>query len=79
MGFDVRREGNLWSKRKRCSCCFTLLKRALTAKPEILVGGKATEKLLLRTGFAVGRSGLFFNLPLPSKSGVRGQTFCYTK
>lgn len=79
MGFDVGREGNLWSKRKRCSCCFTLLKRASTATPEIPVGGKATEKLLLRTGFAVGGAGLFFNLHLPSKSGVRRQTFCYTK
>lgn len=73
MGFDVGRGGNLWSRRKRRFCCFALLKRAPTAKPEILVREKATEKLfLLRTGFAVGRAGLFFNLHLPSKGRVRG-------
>lgn len=79
MGFDVGREGYPSSRKKRCSWCFTLLKRAPTAKPKIPVRGKATEKLLLRTGFAVGRAGLFFSLHRPSKRGLRGQTFCYTK
>lgn len=59
MGCDAGRKGNLWSRGKGCSCCFTLLKRAPTAKHEILVGGKATEKLLLRI--------VCFSLHVPSR------------
>lgn len=45
LGFDAGREGNLWSRRKGCSCHFTQLETAPTVKPEILVGGEAADKL----------------------------------